>query len=252
MRHAVKIFGYGLTQLFVNFGTALRLTGLVWVLASLAIYGLGLALVGQPVGVTGVRPDAEGQMPGLSATFALSALAINLVAVAMVILLWSRFCLGKDTPGGLIPVPRGLPLGGVLLTLVLVVASVGALGFALTFLTSMAVPVVPLTVGLFVFPPLTMLVLVWLLLRLGAAIPASAMGRMMSLTDAWAASRGRGIWLLAVLAVMVGMLLFLPAAMLSGLLVVGNIASVLSSWLITLIGTGWLVAILRMAPEPAP
>ncbi|WP_169788554.1 hypothetical protein [Litoreibacter arenae] len=248
MRQALDIFSYGLTQLFGNFGTALRLTGLIWLLASLAVYALGYAMVGLPIGAMSVLPDAEGEMPALSATFTTVSIAINLLAGAWVTLLWSRFCLGADIPRGLLPSFKGMPVGGHLLTLILVLASVGAAAFVLSFLGSFALPYMPLLVGFFVYPLVGLYVLIWLFLRLGAAIPASAAGQIMSLRQAWSGSRGAALWLLAILAVILLVVLTAPSVLLAGLLIPGNVYSVISSWLILLIGTGWLVAIFRRIP----
>lgn len=248
MKHAIDIFSYGITQLFTNFGAALRLTGLVWLAASLVIYGFGYFMVGQPVGLTGLRPDAEGQMPDLSATFSMVALTINLFAVSWVTLIWSRFCLGADVPSGIFPSLKGASFGGHLLTVVLVTASVGAFGFILSLIGSFALPVMPLLVGLFAYPMLVGVLLIWFLFRLGAAIPGAAAGQVMSLTQAWSGSGGNGLWFASVLAFITAALLFLPSIFLSGLLIPGAIGGMVASWFLLLMGTGWLVAILRLCP----
>ncbi|PTX58056.1 hypothetical protein C8N43_2732 [Litoreibacter ponti] len=250
MRQGAHIFFYGLTQLATNFGAALRLTALVWLLASVAIYGLGYVMVDQIVGATGLRPDAEGRMPALSATFSMLALTINVLAGAYISMVWARYCLEADTPAGVIPSLRGQPFGGVLITLILVVACVGALAFLLSYAGSKALPLMPLLVGFFVFPLITFYLLTWLFLRIGAAIPASAAGEMLSLGQAWKGSGGIGVWLVAALGVVLIAMLAFPTALLSGLLVPGIIVSVLTSWLAILIGTGWLVSIYRLQPEP--
>ncbi|RLJ41365.1 hypothetical protein BCF46_3158 [Litoreibacter meonggei] len=251
MRQAIDIFSYGLTQLFGNFGTALRLTGLVWILASLLVYVLGYALIGAPIGAMAIRPDVEGQMPELSATFTTLSLVINLLAVAWVSLIWSRYCLGADTPSGVIPSLKGVPFGGFLMTLILVVASVGAAAFVLSSLGSLALPYIPFLVGIFVYPIIGACIVIWLFLKIGAALPAAAAGQVLSLAQAWSGSRDNGLWLLAILAVVFVTLLSVPAAMLSGLLIPSNIANVVISWIIVMVGTGWLVAIFRLIP-PVP
>lgn len=249
MQHAIQIFGSALTQVFTNLGTALRLTGLVWVGASVLIYTLGYVMVGQPISPMFLRPDAEGQMPALLASFAMVGLVINVLATAYVMMVWSRYCLGADTPSGPMPSVKGQPYGGVLITLILVVAGVGAVAFVLSLLGSLAQPSMPLIIALMVFPLLLVLVLIWLFLRVGAAIPASAQGEILSLTQAWNGSRGKGIWLVAVLAFMTLTILSAPSLLLAGLIIPGNIVSLLGSWLTVLIGTGWLVAIYKHLPE---
>ncbi|SFR34667.1 hypothetical protein [Litoreibacter janthinus] len=251
MRNAIDIFSYGLKHLFGNFGAALRLTALIWILASLLIYALGAALIGAPIGAMAIRPDAEGQLPELSATFTMLSLVINLVAVGWVAMLWSRFCLGADTPPGVLPMLKGMPFGGFFLTLILVLATVGAAGFAMSLLGSLALPYMPFLIGVFLYPLFGACLMIWLSLRIGAALPASAAGQVMSLTQAWSGSRDKGIWMLAVFAMIFVTVLTIPSVMLSGLLIPGNIANVVVSWIIVLVGTGWLVAIFRLIP-PAP
>lgn len=249
MQHGIHIFGYGLTQLVTNLGAALRLTGLIWLGASILIYGLGYAMVGQPIGPMSLRPDIEGQMPALSASFTMVGLVIDLLAAAWVMMAWSRFCLGTETPRGWLPSLKGQPFGGVLITVILVVAGVGAVGFVFSLLGSLARPSMPLIVGLIVFPMVMLLVLIWLALRLGAAIPASAAGEIISLTLAWNRARELGLWLVAILAFMTITVFSLPGVLLAGLIIPGNLMSILGSWLLLLIGTGWLVAIYQRGLE---
>lgn len=251
MQHAINIFGYGLTQLVTNLGAALRLTALIWLGASVLVYALGYFMVGQPIGPMSLRPDVEGQMPALSASFSMLSLVINLLATTWVMMAWSRFCLGHTGPAGWVPSLKGQPFGGALITTILVVAAIGAVAFLFTLVGSLARPSMPLLVGLFVFPLIMALVLIWLGLRIGAAISASAVGEMMSLTLAWNSSRGLGLWLVAVLAFMTVFILSLPSILLGGLIIPGNIVSVISTWLLLLIVTGWLVAIYRRAAEPS-
>lgn len=248
MRHAISIFSYGFTQLFHNFSTALRLTGLIWVITSIAIYALGHFMIGQSVGVMGVRPGSEGQMPDLSATFIMLALVINLLAISWATLLWSRFCLGADTPPGILASLKGTPFGGHLLTLILVIASVGACSVAVSFLGTLILPVIPMFVGLFVLPAVTVWLAFWLVLRLGAAIPGAAAGQIMSLAHAWVGSRGKGLWLVASMAFITAVLSTLPGMFLFGQPILGNIASLITSWVFMIIGTGWLVAIFKLIP----
>lgn len=249
MQYGITIFGSALTTVFANFGAALRLTAVVWLGASLVIYALGFAMVGVPIGPMSLRPDAEGQMPALSASFSMIALVINVLATAYVMMVWSRYCLKRDTPPGAMPSLRGQPFGGVLVTVILVVAGVGAAAFLLSLIGSYARPAMPLIVGLVIFPVLMALVIIWLFFRIGAAIPASADEQIMSLTSAWSCSKGLGLWLVTILAFMTLAILSVPSLFLGGLIIQGNIASVVSSWLIVLIGTGWLVEIYQQSAD---
>ena len=251
MRQAIDIFTYGLTQLFGNFGTALRLTALIWVLASLLIYALGYLMVGLPIGAMALQPDAEGQMPNLSATFTMLSVVINLIAICCVSLIWSRFCLGADTPRGVVASLKAAPFGGFLMTLILITGSIGAAGFVISSLGSFILPYLPLLVGFTVYPFVIACLLLWLFFRLGAALPAAAAGQVLSLMQAWSGSRGKGLWILAIMAALLVTLLSVPSALLSGLLIAGNIVSIISTWLIVLTGTGWLVAIFRLIPPVA-
>lgn len=251
MRQGAQIFFYGLTQLATNFGAALRLTGLVWLLASLAIYAIAYVMVGQVVGATGLRPDVEGRMPALSATFSMIALTINVLAGSWIAMTWARYCTGAETPKGPLPSLRGQPFGGVLITVILVAASVGALAFILSYVGSKLLPSMPLLVGFFVFPLITFYLLTWLFLRIGSTIVASAVGELLSLMQAWKGSAGIGVWLVAALGVVLIAMLAFPTALVSGLVITGAIVSTITSWLALMIGTGWLVAIYRKLPEPS-
>ena len=251
MRQAIDIFSYGLTQLFRNFGTALRLTALVWILASLLVYLIGYLMIGQPVGAMAIHPDAEGQMPNLSATFTTISFVINLLSGAWVSLIWSRFCLGADTPRGLVPSLKGLPFSGFLMSLLLVLGLVGVVAILLWFAETFVISRLPLLVAMIALPLISTGIVIWLLLRVGAALPATAAGQVLSLAQAWSGSRDKAIWLLTILALLMFAVLNFPSVMLSGSPILSSIASTVTSWLAVMIGTGWLVAIFRTIP-PAP
>ncbi len=251
MRQAIDIFTYGLTQLFGNFGAALRLTGLVWITTGLLVSATGYLMIGQPVGAIAIRPDAEGQMPELSATFTMVSFVLSLLAGAWISLIWSRFCLGADTPRGLVPSLRGLPFSGFLITLLLVVGLIGAVGLILYFAEFLIITRLPLLVTMIVIPLISAVIMLWLLLRFGAALPATAAGQVLSLAQAWSGSRDKAIWLLTILAVLVIAVLNFATVIVSSMPVPSYIAGIVSSWFIVMIGTGWLVAIFRSIP-PAP
>jgi len=249
MRQAIDIFSYGITQLFGNFAAALRLTGLIWVLASLLIFLLGYILVGQPASALFIHPDAEGQMPEWSATFTMASFVINLLVGAWISLIWSRFLLGADVPRGLVPSLKGLPFSGFLISLLLIVGLIAVVNLAIGFIETFFLMAIPLLVGLIVVPLVTTGLSIWLILRLGAALPATAAGQVLSLYQAWVGSRDKGIWLVAILALVVLSLLNFPSALLAGIPILGSIIGVFSSWLVFMIGTGWLVAIFRTIPS---
>jgi hypothetical protein len=221
---------------------------LIWIAANLLIFMLGYLLVGQPVSALSIRPDAEGQMPDLSVTFTMVNLVINLTAGAWVSLIWSRFSLGADVPRGLVPSLKGLPFSGFLVSLLLIVALVAVVNFTIGFVEIYALMALPPLVGLIAVPLITTGVSVWLILRFGAALPATAAGQVLSLFQAWVGSRGKGMWLVTILALILIALLNVPSAMLGGIPILGNAVGVISSWLVFMIGTGWLVAIFRTIP----
>lgn len=255
MQQAINFYVYGLKQLFDNLPTALRLTAVVWVGASVLVLILGALLVGQPVSGGDVRPDAEGQMPALTATFTMLSLVINVMAAAWVSLIWSRFCLGADTPRGVVPSLKGLPFSNFLITVLLVVVVVGGAGLILNVLENMVIMHLPLLVSMIALPLISTFLMTWLLLRVGAALPATAAGQVLSLVQAWVGARDKSIWVLAILAVVTTILLVLPSMLLAGLMganmLLHSLIGVVTSWLLILIGTGWLVAIFRSIP-PMP
>lgn len=248
MRQAFGIFSYGLTQLFGNFGTALRLTGLIWLASSLLVFALGYVMIGTPTGASGIRPDVEGKMPALSATFTVVSLLITLLSAAWISLIWSRFCLGADTPRGPVPSLKGLPFSGYLLSLLLTFGLVVGAAFILGFVEGLILPYLPILASVFITPVISTYIVLCLFFRIGAALPATAAGQVLSLKQAWSGSRGSSIWLFAILAVLTVMILPTPLFFVTGSLLLTNIAIIVTSWLGLIIGTGWLVAIFRQIP----
>ncbi|WP_298259156.1 hypothetical protein [uncultured Litoreibacter sp.] len=251
MRHAIDIFLYGLTHLFRNLGAAIRLTGAIWVGASLLVFALGYLVTGLPIGALSVHPNSEGELPDFLATFTMASFVITLLAGAWVSLIWSRYCLGADVPRGYLPSLKGLPFGGYLISLLLLIGLVAVVNLAIGSTELITIRFLPLPITLFVLPLLTIGISVWFILRLGAALPATAAGQVLSLYQAWIGSRHQGIGLLTLFALIVIVVLNIPTVVLGGMPVINSVLSVISSWLLILMSTGWLVAIFRTIPPVA-
>ncbi|MEP3347075.1 MAG: hypothetical protein ABJN34_06030 [Litoreibacter sp.] len=247
MRQAIDFFSYGVTQLFTNFGAALRLTGLIWIAAKLIIVALGLIMIGTADTATGLAPDAEGEIPGLAATFTVMSFLITFLATAWISLMWHRFCLGADTPQGAVPSLKGLPFTNYLFSLLLLVVVMAGAGLILGFAERALQPVLPFTAAL-ALPLVIIFIILWLFLRLATILPATAAGQVLSIKQAWSGSRGKSIWLLTVLAFIMAIILTLPTILIPSLPILKVIISFVTSWLAVLIGTGWLVAIFRTIP----
>lgn len=190
-------------MVFGNLRAAFQISGVLYVFYSLAIFGMAMFM---PVG-----PEDVGNP--------LAALALTLVSVFLILWLvvaWHRYILLDDLSGALLPALRFDRMlayfGKSLIVLLLVLPIFIALG-VLVFALHAALP--PLVLSLVPLAALVGTLIVFA--RLGPLLPSAAVGQSMTVREAWAAtSKGSGTIVgLAILVVIMGILLGIPASILS-------------------------------------
>ncbi|MDK3017875.1 hypothetical protein [Pseudodonghicola flavimaris] len=165
---------------------------------------------------------------------------LNLIASLWVAVAWHRYVLLAQYPEGLVPEFRGGEMiayfGKTLLLMLIIVLpflAVFALGMALSGAERViAVPVIVMV-----------LVAIWVMMRLSVLLPAAAVGRRLSVAEAWQATRpiSFGVLGLALLIILVSALVGAPVLLVLGgaPMIVAFAGLIVVQWFFTLL---WLSA----------
>lgn len=199
------IVAHSFALLFRNLGAALKV--------SLGPFGLTLAFGVMTVLAAGGTPDgfaailAGAEPPPALGLAVIAALIAVIFASAWVAIAWHRFVLAEETPSLLPPIPRSA-LGGYVwrsftLGLMMVVIALPLSGMGGMVLTLTGLAGLILAELLVAFVVATALSYLWL--RMAIVLPAVAMGRPLTLTQAWAAGAPHAAEILKAAAILVGL-----------------------------------------------
>jgi hypothetical protein len=184
---AWRIFTHSLQMIFNNFAQVMRI-----ILVPLGI-GIGLLVLFASVGVSLEGTNAEGATGAQIGGMIL--LAVVLIGLALwVVVAWHRYILLAEHPQGWVPTPRtdrmmsyfgyslilSLVMIGLLLPLALVLGVFGAAA-------SVAVPILSVCV---------IVALNFVFFRLSTILPAAAIGKPLTLKEAWTATEGSSVTIL--------------------------------------------------------
>lgn len=215
---AYSIMRHSLRQVWGNLGDALRISGVLF-----AIYAVvEILLVAPSMG----RVMAQGHSAALLNV--LISGVLSLVLSIWMTVAWHRFVLLSERPDRLVPqlyLDRVLAyVGFTFVTMAILMVCIFAAVLLSTFLPGMGLPLLVTGVVLGLY----------LVIRISPVLPAAAVGKKLSLSQAWEATRpGAADLLLVTLAeiVLVLLLQFLPDFFVfSG--VVHLIAQLISVWLV--------------------
>lgn len=197
MKQALHIMLYGITTVLGNLGTAFRLAGLLWLVSGAVLILLENIMLGD-----------QGEDSVFYWTFRMLDIAINLLVFSYCILVWLRYCMGKDVPNGWLPSVKDMPFP----EMTLIVAVIGILywGYTYAAIGTMlsAYLILPDTppralafympfVALTTFFILMMFLPAYIILRFGPTISATAIGEKITLRDSLLHSHRKGLTLAA-------------------------------------------------------
>ena len=223
------IFKHAVVMLWGNKAVAFRLGFVPLIIATISITAfvvlfsdLGLmqeTLFGRSSSATQpqILPDQLGEFY----TGILGFLLLSMIFTIWVIVAWHRFILLEEDPTGFVTPFNGdriLAYLGQILKLFLVGFLI-SLPFGAVFGLVLAVSPSTLIAGLFVLSAVFFAWLVLVFYRLSITLPASAIGRPISLREAWRATEGTW-WVLFVLVLLAGLTQMLIQFVVSLLLVV--------------------------------
>jgi hypothetical protein len=206
-----KIFVHAIDLVFNNLGSALRISGLLYFVP---------AVLYQVVALMVVAPSAN-PLATLNIVTAVYGI-VACVAALWTAVAWHRYVLLDETPGAALPVFHGdrvLAYFGNSLLLGLI-----ALGIALVVMFPLGLVAAgfargggPFTYLAVVVPLISIFVIAVFMYRLALILPASAVGKPIRLSEAWAATSGTNgaIFVIALASAVCIVLISLPTAWLT-------------------------------------
>lgn len=209
-----QIVFHALQMLFHDIWATVRLTVIPWALAILAIGGIFAVFTDLDM-FTIDRMDGPMDAPGLPVA-AIASLIVMVATLCWVAVGWHRYALLNEQPGAVLPRLNGPHLGAYLLAgvklilvalailvpLVLVLGVVAAALIGTGALATLVITAVVALVGV-------------LFLRISLILPAAALGRPMTIAEAFAATAGL-FWPLVVVSFCLGLVQTLSEAMTGG------------------------------------
>lgn len=241
------IFIHSVKQVFGNFGAAIRISAVLY----LVQIGVALAL-GQSLTSADASQYAEmAQTGNFPVVQLLVTLIIALVTSLWIAVAWHRYVLLNEEPGSVVPAFRGDRILGyfgysILIALIMVVLGaiigmVAGLVLGPLLLSNGPTLVGLLLIGLVVYVPL--LVIGY---RLSVALPASALGAPLGLGGAWERTKGATgtLLVLGVISVVAAFLLDAPATY---VFVPGSVPAIiwsaLTQWVFVMVGVSILTTL---------
>lgn len=244
---SLAIFLHAFRLVFQNLGQALRISALLYAVPTL------LSVI--VVGATPIDPH-EVDVGGIFLRMIPVAI-VNAISFLWLTVAWHRFILLDEEPAGIIPPFRGDRIlsyvgHGFILTIIAIPILLVAMILAMPLVMA-AAPFAML------IPFACMLVVGFLFYRVGAYLPAAAIGKTITVREAWAATKGATgtIAGLTALTLLFGVLINIPRylAIQFGniqILYVWTFVSVVGGWIILLVSIGILSTIYGHYVEGRP
>jgi hypothetical protein len=242
---AWKIITHSVRQVFGNFGPAIRLSAVLYVVQWGIVLGLN-AVFGAKLAVAGTGDAAE--LTAMKALFgpALLSFAVLLLADIWIAVAWHRYVLKGEQSRSLVPVFAGRRMLAYLGAMVLLFLVFGMLAAGTVLLASLAARLFGAGVLLNLVPVVFLILGGGLMLRLSTVLAGFALEPGHRLTEGWQATRGHSLdfFLLAlIVGVTINIVQNVTAALLSGVPLVLLVVSFLLQWVITMVGVSILTTL---------
>lgn len=233
--------GYDLVRtafksVFDNLNGALAVSGLLWI----AVIALQLILA--PSGMADVTGEDFAAAPNVGGLLIVSLVTIFVslwVAVA-----WHRYMLLDEVPTQIIPKLNGARIGAYLMVSFFVGLVVGTAFIVVFALTSPIIVAASMAGAEQVVMFGLVTVFSYVFYRFGPVFPAAAIGEVETLRSAWIRTKplGSALWGAAIIFSLLGTVLQAPALLL-GSGVVGVVYSLVSGWVLLMVGVSLLTTI---------
>lgn len=240
-----QIFLHSVKQVFGNFGAAVRVSGVLFLVQAITTLGLDrYAMMARGQGGAAMPPG------GLLLMLVLIALMVTTslwIAVA-----WHRYILRVEEPSSILPAFHGKRLlaylGTSLLIGIILIIPMVVLGGLAGMIAQAG------TTAAVLGSLLTLVLIILITLRLCPALPAAALGEPLGLRGAWAATQGAtpDFLVLALIAGVASLAIDLPIFLFMGAMPLAMGWSVATLWIKTMVGASILTTIYGHYVERRP
>lgn len=240
----LDIFVHSIRQVFGNFGAALRISALLYLIQVAAVYFLGAGLLANPQLLQ--MQAQRGDVPWGGLIVALLVLVVTGLWIAVA---WHRYILRVEEPGSVIPAFKGdrmLSYFGysILIVIILILMSL-VLGLVVGLVVAPFLGGSPV-IGMIIIGILVYVPLVIVGYRLSVVLPAAALGEELGIGGAWEKTQGAmgTLLLLAIVSLIGAVVIDLPAAY---VFTPGSILSIIWSavtqWIVLMVGISILTTL---------
>ena len=248
MQQGWKIFLHSLRMVFGNLGAALRVS-LVPYLIQVAFSIYVFMKIGPVIQM--MQAGRQVQLPPGFLGLWILLLVVIVVTSLWIAVAWHRYVLLEEEPGAILPPFHGPEMARYLWVSILI----SLIMFLAGFLVGMIIAVINMILMAIIGPSLVTVIvgtllliipLIYIFYRLSPALPAAAIGRKMSLADAWNATApaGSAIFTIAILGALAGIILEIPAMIDSDPgSIVNLVYSHVTGWIVMMIGISVLTTI---------
>lgn len=253
--NGINIFGHSIRQVFGNFGEAVRISAILYVIQ----FGFTLWL-GSKMPVTGfadLNAAASANFPWIPFLVTYLVLIVTGLWIAVA---WHRFVLLNEAPASLLPTFRGDRMLAYFGYSILIAIIMIPVAFVLSFVVALVVAPLLMSggpsqfglivVGLFVYVPLIVVVY-----RLSVVLPGAALEESLSIGGAWERTRGTTgtIVVLAIISAVGYFIISLPVLFWFD---AGSVPAAIwtfgSQWLIVMVGVSILTTLYGHYVEGRP
>jgi hypothetical protein len=227
----VDLFVHSVRLVLADWRNAVKITGVLYL-----IYAVPALLIGLFFPSTTQPDQVSASMPA-AGPFAFISGILAIVAFVWIAVAWHRYVLLDEVPTGQVPAfnqGRMLAYAGYSLLLGLIG---GVLGLVVSAIIGIvAIPLLGV-VGIFVTGLISLAVLLIVGYRLSSILPATAIGKPLTLGQAWEATKDANvpIVILAILSVIASVVIDIPAFV---LMLAGSVGGFLG--LLWTLATGWV------------
>ncbi|MEL6587263.1 MAG: hypothetical protein AAFQ50_11480, partial [Pseudomonadota bacterium] len=178
----------------------------------------------------------------------------TLIVSLWVAVAWHRYVLLDERPTGVIPTFRGSEMGAYFLWSLLIGLMIVIAIFAASIPLGLVLLIVPAGVGALVVTSGALFLGMILFYRLGILLPSIAIGKQMTVSDAWDATRGHSgtVMVLALLTVGISQALQIPAMIDGGSGLVGTVYQTVIGWIGLMLGVATLTSLYGHLVEGRP
>lgn len=248
-----RIFIHAVRMVFGNIGVALRIVGVLVAIQLVLLFMAGRAYFASGMGNFAEMGSTEmmTSMQGAGYVFLLSVL--QLIFSLWIAVAWHRYILLEEQPGAFMPRWNGAAIweyfkAGFVLAIIVIIAVIPMMliGGILLFPMIMANPDDPSMLAGLLAMLIIYLPAAYIAYRISPILPSASVGTRMTVKDAWSAtsSSGASFVILAVVSVIAGWLLNMPASILArGALPLGLIWVAVAQTVSVLVGISILTTI---------